>query len=92
VKYYLTAMLFIVFDIEIVFLYPWAVIYRQLATFGLVEMVVFAAAVFVSFVYLLANGALDWGPTRKPTGVGPAGATAAERTAPTTIRVGRPAA
>ena len=92
VRFYLVAMIFVIFDIEIVFLYPWAVIYRQLATFGLVEMVVFAAAVFVSFMYLLANGALDWGPARKTTTVAPVGATAAERTAPTTIRVGRPAA
>ena len=66
VKYYITAMLFIVFDIEIIFLYPWAVIFRQLGPFGLWEMVVFAVAVFVSFVYLIANGALDWGPVKRP--------------------------
>ena len=62
VRFYLIAMIFIVFDIEIIFLYPWAVIYRDLGAFGLVEVLVFAVAVFASFVYLLSNGALDWGP------------------------------
>src|SRR2546428_6443598 len=65
VRFYLVAMIFIIFDIEIIFLFPWAVIFRQLGPFGLWEMVVFAVAVFVSFVYLLANGALDWGPARR---------------------------
>src|SRR5438874_13562846 len=58
VRFYLVAMIFIIFDIEVISLYPWAVIYRQLRAFGLWEMVVFAAVVFFSFVYLLANGAL----------------------------------
>src|SRR5947207_2161101 len=65
VRFYLVAMIFIIFDIEIIFIYPWAVIYRQLKGFGLVEMVVFAVAVFASFVYLIANGALDWVPARR---------------------------
>jgi NADH-quinone oxidoreductase subunit A len=65
VRFYLVAMIFIIFDIEIVFLYPWAVVYRQLGTFGLVEILVFAAIVFVSFLYLLSNGALDWGPAKR---------------------------
>lgn len=65
VSFYLTAMLFIVFDIEIIFLYPWAVIFRQLGTFGLVEMVLFAVAVLLSFIYLISNGALDWGPVKR---------------------------
>src|SRR5881394_895010 len=65
VRFYLVAMIFIIFDIEIIFLYPWAVIFRQLRTFGLVEMVVFALAVFVSFAYLISNGALDWGPVKR---------------------------
>ncbi len=66
VRFYLVAMIFIIFDIEIIFLYPWAVVYqRDLQTFGLVEMVVFAVAVFVSFVYLISNGALDWGPAKR---------------------------
>jgi len=65
VRFYLVAMIFIVFDIEIIFIYPWAVIYRQLRTFGLWEMMVFALAVFVSFVYLIGNGALNWGPVKR---------------------------
>ncbi|MDP9404075.1 MAG: NADH-quinone oxidoreductase subunit A [Actinomycetota bacterium] len=65
VRFYLVAMIFIIFDIEIIFLYPWAVIFRQLELFGLIEMVVFALAVFVSFIYLISNGALDWGPARR---------------------------
>jgi NADH-quinone oxidoreductase subunit A len=65
VTFYLVAMIFIVFDIEIIFLYPWAVIYRELGVFGLVEMLIFSVAVFVSFVYLISNGALDWGPVRR---------------------------
>ena len=64
VKYYLTAMLFIVFDIEIIFLYPYAVVYRDLGGFGLVELVAFSVPVFASFVFLIANGALDWGPSK----------------------------
>ena len=65
VRFYLVAMIFIVFDIEIIFLYPYAVIHRELGVFGLVEMVVFAIAVFASFLYLIANGALDWGPLKQ---------------------------
>lgn len=65
VRFYLVAMIFIIFDIEIVFLYPWAVVFRQLGVFGLVEMLLFVAAVFVSFIYLVANGALDWGPVKR---------------------------
>jgi NADH-quinone oxidoreductase subunit A len=65
VRFYLVAMIFIIFDIEIIFLYPWAVIFRQLDTFGFGEMVVFAIAVFVSFLYLISNGALDWGPPQR---------------------------
>jgi NADH-quinone oxidoreductase subunit A len=65
VRFYLVAMIFIVFDIEIIFLYPWAVVFRRLGAFGLWEMVVFAGAVFVSFIYLLGNGALNWGPAKQ---------------------------
>jgi NADH-quinone oxidoreductase subunit A len=83
VRFYLVAMIFIIFDIEIVFIYPWAVIYQQLDTFGLAEMVVFAVAVFVSFLYLISNGALDWGPTRRLAG---GLARASTRTSTSTIR------
>ena len=65
VRFYLVAMIFVIFDIEIIFLYPWAVIFRQLKGFGILEMVLFTVAVFVSLVYLLANGALDWGPAKR---------------------------
>jgi NADH-quinone oxidoreductase subunit A len=64
VRFYIVAMIFIVFDIEIIFLYPWAVVFRRLGAFGLIEMGVFAVAVFISFVYLISNGALDWGPLK----------------------------
>jgi NADH-quinone oxidoreductase subunit A len=60
VKYYLTAMLFIVFDIEIVFLYPWAVANDRLGVFGLVEMVVFIATVFIAYAYVWRRGGLEW--------------------------------
>ena len=60
VKYYLTAMLFIVFDIEIVFLYPWAVANDALGVFGLVEMVVFIATVFIAYAYVWRRGGLEW--------------------------------
>jgi NADH-quinone oxidoreductase subunit A len=60
VKYYLTAMLFIVFDIEIIFLYPWAVSFDKLGVFGLVEMVLFIATVLVAYVYVWRRGGLEW--------------------------------
>jgi NADH-quinone oxidoreductase subunit A len=84
VRFYLVAMIFIVFDVEIILLYPWAVIYRNLGAFGLVEVVLFSAAVFVSFVYLISNGALDWGPLHRVRRVSPM--VSAKRTTRTTIR------
>ena len=60
VKYYITAMLFIVFDIEIIFLYPWAVHFDAMQLFGLVEMVLFIATVFVAYAYVWRRGGLDW--------------------------------
>ena len=62
VRFYLIAMIFVVVDIEIIFIFPWAVVSANLGRFGLVEIIVFAASVFVPLVYLVANGALDWGP------------------------------
>ena len=64
VNFYLIAMIFVVFDIEVVFLYPFATVFRELGLYGLVAIAIFAFAVFESFVYLLSKGALDWGPTR----------------------------
>jgi NADH-quinone oxidoreductase subunit A len=60
VKYYLTAMLFIVFDIEIVFLYPWAVAFDQLALFGLIEMFLFIITVLVVYAYVWRRRGLEW--------------------------------
>ena len=60
VKYYITAMLFIVFDIEIIFLYPWAVAFDQMELFGLIEMVLFIVPVFVAYVYVWRRGGLEW--------------------------------
>ena len=84
VRFYLIAMIFIVFDIEIIFLYPWAVIYRDLGVFGLVEILVFTVAVLVSFVYLLSNGALDWGPAKRRRLPSPM--VSAQRTTLTTVK------
>ena len=60
IKYYLTAMLFIIFDIEAVFLYPFAVAFNQLGLFALVEMVLFILAVFVAYAYVWRRGGLEW--------------------------------
>ena len=60
IKYYLTAMLFIVFDIEIVFLYPWAVSFDSLGMFALVEMLLFMLTVFVAYAYVWRRGGLSW--------------------------------
>jgi NADH-quinone oxidoreductase subunit A len=60
IKFYLTAMLFIVFDIEIIFLYPWAVSFNALGLFGFVEMVLFIATVFIAYAYVWRRGGLDW--------------------------------
>ncbi len=60
VKFYMTAILFILFDVELVFLYPWAVVFSRLGMLGLVEMGVFLAILMAGFVYAWDNGALDW--------------------------------
>jgi NADH-quinone oxidoreductase subunit A len=61
VKFYLVAMCFIIFDVEAVFLYPWAVILRELKMFGFWEMLVYVAIVLVGFFYIWKKGVLDWG-------------------------------
>ncbi len=65
VRFYLIAMLFIMFDIEIVFLYPWAVANESLGLFGLLAMTLFVVVFFLSFVYEIASGGLEWGPVRR---------------------------
>jgi NADH-quinone oxidoreductase subunit A len=63
VKFYLVAMLFILFDVEAVFLYPWAVILRDLKMFGFWEMLVYIGIVLVGYFYIWKKGVLDWGET-----------------------------
>ncbi|MCI0705625.1 MAG: NADH-quinone oxidoreductase subunit A, partial [Planctomycetia bacterium] len=60
VKFYLVAMLFILFDIEAVFLYPWAVVYRELKMFAFVEMLLFIVLILAGFFYVWTKGALNW--------------------------------
>ncbi len=60
VKFYLTAILFIVFDVEVVFMYPWAVLFRPLGMFGFVEMMVFMLVLALGLVYVWRKGALEW--------------------------------
>jgi NADH-quinone oxidoreductase subunit A len=61
VSFYLTAMLFIVFDVEAIFIYPWAVIVKRLSWFGVAEMAIFVAILLVALIYAWAKGALEWG-------------------------------
>jgi NADH-quinone oxidoreductase subunit A len=84
VTFYVVAMLFIMFDIEIIFIYPYAVDRQFLGAYGFWEMIAFSVVFFVSFVYVVARGALDWGPVhrseRLDIGV------SADRTTTSTIR------
>lgn len=65
VRFFLIAMIFVVFDIEIIFIYPYAVISKSLGLFGVSEMVVFGVTVFIAFLYLVSNGALNWSQIRR---------------------------
>jgi NADH-quinone oxidoreductase subunit A len=60
VRFYLIAVLFILFDIEVVFFLPWAIAFRQLGLFGLVEMVVFITILLIGYIYAWKKGALEW--------------------------------
>jgi NADH-quinone oxidoreductase subunit A len=60
VQYYMVAMLFLMFDLEVVFLYPWAVLFKQLKLFGLIEMGVFVGILLVGYIYVWKKGALEW--------------------------------
>src|SRR5207249_769112 len=64
VKFYLIAMVFVVFDIEIIFMYPWAVIYHELKLFGFVEMLLFIVILLIAYGYIWRKGILDWKPVR----------------------------
>ena len=66
VSFYTVAMLFIIFDVETIFLFPWAVGFRQLGLFGLIEMAIFIGLVFVAYVYVWQRGGLDWGQAERP--------------------------
>jgi NADH-quinone oxidoreductase subunit A len=68
VSFYVVAMLFIMFDIEIIFAYPYAVDYEFLGSYAFIEMLAFSAVFFVAFVYMVARGALDWGPAQRANG------------------------
>ena len=84
VRFFLIAMIFIVFDIELIFFYPWAIAHRGLGVFGLVAILIFTAAVFESFVYLIGNGALEWGPVHTAKRL--RAAVSEERTSSSTIK------
>lgn len=84
VRFYLVAMIFIVFDIEIIFLFPWAVVHRELGAFGLWAMVVFIVPFFLSFLWEVAEGGLDWGPASRARPL--AALTDERRTARSTVR------
>ncbi len=90
VRFYVVAMLFIIFDIEIIFLYPWAVAFRDLGLYGLVAMAVFAALVFISLLYEIAMGGLEWGPLHRRRGAATSGAPAGRTSSSTVRRVTRP--
>ena len=60
VRFYLVAMLFLIFDLEVVFLYPWAILFRRLGWFGVIEMGVFLALLLIGFIYVWKKGALEW--------------------------------
>jgi NADH-quinone oxidoreductase subunit A len=67
VRFYLVAMIFVIFDIEVVFMYPFAVVFRQLHVFGLIEVLTFSVTVFGALVFLVSEGALQWGPVKHLT-------------------------
>jgi NADH-quinone oxidoreductase subunit A len=60
IRYYVVAILFVIFDVETIFLFPWAIIYKQLALFGLIEMLVFLGILIIGYVWIIKKGALDW--------------------------------
>ena len=87
VSFYIVAMLFIMFDIEIIFVYPYAVARSSLGVYGFVAIVVFSVLFFLTFVYEVARGGLDWGPLQRSRNLESAAAVVSpERTTTTTIR------
>jgi NADH-quinone oxidoreductase subunit A len=87
VSFYIVAMLFVMFDIEIIFVYPYAVAHGDVGTYGFVAIVIFSVLFFLTFVYEVARGGLDWGPMRRVRDlVEDARHVSPERTLSTTIR------
>jgi NADH-quinone oxidoreductase subunit A len=88
VSFYIVSMLFIMFDIEIIFVYPYAVDREFLGSFAFFEMLAFSAVFFVAFVYVVARGALDWGPIQRAGRIDSShdGVISANRTTTSTIR------
>jgi NADH-quinone oxidoreductase subunit A len=86
VKFFLVAMSFVVFDIEIIFLFPWATIYRQLGAFGLFAILLFSLPILISLAYEFSKGALDWGPLKKVAHVDADGMLSSDRTSASTVR------
>lgn len=84
VSFYIVAMLFIMFDIEIIFIYPFAVARQELGAFAFWEMLAFSAVFFLTFVYVIARGALDWGPISRARRL--SDAVSSDRTSSSTIR------
>ncbi|MEZ5215110.1 MAG: NADH-quinone oxidoreductase subunit A [Ilumatobacteraceae bacterium] len=86
VGFYIVAMLFIMFDIEIIFLYPYAVTHAELGGYAFWEMIAFSTVFFAAFVYVVARGALEWGPLQAVRPRGVSDIVSAERTLSTTVR------
>ncbi len=86
VKFFLVAMSFIVFDIEIIFLFPWATIYRSLGAHGLYAILLFSLPIVISLAYEFSRGALDWGPIKREIRAGADAMVSSERTMTTTVR------
>jgi NADH-quinone oxidoreductase subunit A len=85
VSFYLVAMLFVMFDIELIFLYPYVVARQELGGYGFLELVSFSVVFFLAFVYVVARGALDWGPLNRARRLD-ADLVSASRTSTTTVR------
>ncbi|MET0144976.1 MAG: NADH-quinone oxidoreductase subunit A [Ilumatobacteraceae bacterium] len=87
VSFYVVAMLFVMFDIEIIFVYPYAIAHAQLGMYGFVAIVIFSALFFLTFVYEVARGGLDWGPLQRSRDMtDDAALVSPQRTLTTTIR------
>ena len=87
VSFYIVAMLFVMFDIEIIFVYPYAIAHSDLGTYGFVAIVIFSVLFFLTFVYEVARGGLDWGPLQRVRDLtSDAAQVSSQRTLATTIR------